>query len=241
MKWTEELSLEFVNLYDDKTTRELAAHFGCSEHSVRWMAKRLGLTRIVQWEPYEDELLKGYRRKRYSNKEIAVFLSRSEAAISRRIKKLGWKSQKAWMEKEDRYLLMMCGEISVGEMAKKLKRTKGAVATRLSQKGIKASQGKRTLVEASEILGIGKTTVANRIKKLRLKHVVIGTSGDISDEMLVRLARSFIAKPNERGACNLSMRLLKSVIAEYSGSVKVTKPKRARKTGKGEQGGSKTS
>lgn len=228
-RWHPQDEATLVMVFADHSVDRLAVIFDRSEEAIRQKARELGLSRRCAWEEYEDEIIRDMWRK-HTGREIAEVLTRSPASVSRRAKKIGLKRlTRPWTTKEDQYLLMMAGEQSAAEMGKKLRRTKQAVTHRLSVRGIKTNQGKRTLSEAAEILGTSTSTLLRRIRKIKIKHMVVSSCGDVTDAMLVKIAKSFLAKPSSRGPCNLSARRLREVIVEHGGDVKKKKAKRSSK------------
>lgn len=231
-RWTPAEEAQLIVGFDTATPQQLAERLGRSVDAVRKKCQELRLFKRDKWEPYEDEILVDMWGE-HTGVEIAEVLSRGPNAISRRARKLGLESQKPpdWTKADDNYVLMSVGDIPVEEMAEHLGRSEAAVRHRISLLNVSSSQGKRRLADAADILGIGVGTLVRRLKKVRAQYVVVDGCGDVTDDMIVKVAKHMIKKPNATGPCNVSVRHLQQVVAEYGGDVK---KKRARKTGKRE-------
>jgi DNA-binding CsgD family transcriptional regulator len=153
----------------------IAQDLGKNKDAVRYHLDRLGLPRKTlrrMWTSQEEARLKRLLDEGVSPQEIGFKMGRSEHAIRLKAHKLTLaigESGKPWTREEICKLYVWVDRMSFVEIARRLDRTYRSVTAKATKLGIRWSNGKRTLREIAEEVGVHSSSVRKRAARLGLQ------------------------------------------------------------------------
>lgn len=134
--WTTEEKQLLADCYANKSFEELTAMFNRSRKAIIRTANALGLTRRLWSTEDEAWLIENYDK--YSRKECAEYLGKTEASINKKCTTLGlYRPSTAWTEEQNTWLLENYTKHTVSESASILGRTYNAVRSQAVKLGLK--------------------------------------------------------------------------------------------------------
>jgi predicted transcriptional regulator len=179
------------------------------------------------WSEVDLHKLRNLVLAEHSRDEVAEALGRTKAAVHLQARSLGLKfsrkntQRRPWTEHDDNALRYHSGLLSRKQLARKLGRTDAAVGRRAKLLDVRLRQGRVTLVDLAEELGVSKATVVRARDALglsfrRYSRKSKGTTrpkGPEPDD-IVTIARYLVNNPNS--ALRVSRKRLMDVIVAYS-------------------------
>ena len=141
--WSSEDIESLLNLYKENEVNVLIDILQKSESSIREKAQELGITLKykppVRWTKEEENLLKVYVNK-YTNKEIAKILNRTESSVASKLNYMGLRALKSswfWTEEEEKTLQNLATKHNVDEIALLMNKSYEAIVNKMYELGIK--------------------------------------------------------------------------------------------------------
>lgn len=182
------------------------------------------------WTTEELDRLRQLISEERSRAEIAALFNTTPAAVYWQARKLGLKfsrrqtQRSTWTQAEDNVLIYQGAFMTRKQLAKKLKRTEAAVGKRAMVLGVQLTQGRMTMRELADELGVSKVTIVRLRDKLGLNfRRYPGSKNSLSrpkgpePEDVAAIATYLVQ--NSTGPLQTSRKRLMDVIAAYSGEL----------------------
>lgn len=182
----------------------------------------------AKWTQKDLEKLRELTEAEYSRAEVAEALGRTKASVHLQARHLGLNfsrrntQRRPWTQADDNMLQYHAASLTRKQLAKKLSRTEASVGKRAYQLGVQLGQGRMTLKELAEELGVSKITVVRVRDKLGLNfrrypsQITSRTKPKGPEpEDVVAIARYLIE--NSTGPLQTSRKRLMDVITAYGG------------------------